>query len=87
MSNNDETGASDHAADDIQYDREHDYLDFLSSQQTEGLQGDLVIADDGTTTDIETDGTGTDGGAETIAETGTEGTGAETGNEKKKQKK
>jgi hypothetical protein len=83
MSNNDETGPSDHAADVIQYDREHDYLKFLSNEQTEGLQGDLVIADDGTAADIDTDGTDTDGGAET----GAEGTGAEGGNEKKKQKK
>ena len=60
MSNNDETGASDHAADDIQYNLEHDYLDFLSTKHNQGLQGHL---DDGTDADIDTDG-GTETGGE-----------------------
>ena len=82
MSNNEETGPSDQDADEMDYEGEQEYLDYLTAKQ--GLQ---VGLDDGTDADIDTDGAGTDGGAET----GGEGTGGEdtTGErtEKKKQTK
>ena len=78
MSNNEETGPSDQDADEMDYEGEQDYLDFLTAKQ--GLQ---VSLDDGTDADIDTDGAGTDGGAENGGEgtneedTGGEGTGGE----------
>ena len=57
MSNNEETGPSDQDADEMDYEGEQDYLDFLTAKQ--GLQ---VRLDDGTDTDTDTDGVGTDGG-------------------------
>ena len=77
MSNNEETGPSDQDADEMDYEGEQEYLDYLTAKQ--GLQ---VGLDDGTDADIYTDGAGTDGGVET----GEEGTGAEAAT-KKKQKK
>ena len=74
MSNNEETGPSDQDADEMDYEGEQEYLDYLTAKQ--GLQ---VGLDDGTDTDIDTDGAGT--------ETGGEGTGGEAATEKKKQKK
>ena len=68
MSNNEETGPSDQDADEMDYEGEQEYLDYLTAKQ--GLQ---VGLDDGTDADIDTDGAGTDGGAET----GGEGTGGE----------
>src|SRR3989337_2638821 len=74
MSNNEETGPSDQDADEMDYEGEQEYLDYLTAKQ--GLQ---VGLDDGTDADIDTDGAGTDGGAENNggAETGGEGTGGE----------
>ena len=73
MSNNEETGPSDQDADEMDYEGEQEYLDYLTAKQ--GLQ---VGLDDGTDADIDTDGTGTDGSTETGGEgTGGEGTGAE----------
>ena len=66
MSNNEETGPSDQDADEMDYEGEQEYLDYLTAKQ--GLQ---VGLDDGTNADIDTDGAGTDGGTET----GGEGTG------------
>src|SRR5215216_3260068 len=81
MSNNEETGPSDQDADEMDYEGEQQYLDFLSAKHSQGLQVDL---DDGTDTDIDTDGAGTDGGAETGGEgTSGEGTGADADTEKK----
>ena len=69
MSNNEETGPSDQDADEMDYEGEQEYLDYLTAKQ--GLQ---VGLDDGTDTDIDTDGAGTDGGTETNGEgTGGEG--------------
>ena len=68
MSNNEETGPSDQDADEMDYEGEQEYLDYLTAKQ--GLQ---VGLDDGTDADIDTDGAGTNGGTET----GREGTGAE----------
>ena len=88
MSNNEETGPSDQDADEMDYEGEQEYLDYLTAKQ--GLQ---VGLDDGTDADIDTDGTGTDGGAETGGEgtgeedTGGEGTGADAATEKRKHKK
>ena len=67
MSNNKETGPSDQDADEMDYEGEQDYLDFLTTKQ--GLQ---VRLNDGTDADTNTDGAGTDGGAETGGE-GTSG--------------
>ena len=80
MSNNEETGPSDQDADEMDYEGEQEYLDFLTAKQRQGLQ---VGLDDGTDADIDTDGAGTDGGAET----GGEGTGADAATEKRKHKK
>ena len=83
MSNNEETGRSDQDADEMDYEGEQEYLDYLTAKQC--LQ---VGLDDGIDADIDTDGAGTDGGAETGGEgTGREGTGADVATEKKKQKK
>jgi hypothetical protein len=90
MLNNEETGPSDHDADEMDYEGEQQYLDFLSAKHSQVLQGGL---NDGTDADIDTGGVGTDGGAETGGEgtggedTGGEGTGAEAATEKKKKKK
>ena len=94
MSNNEETGPSDQDADEMDYEGEQEYLDYLTAKQ--GLQ---VGLDDGTDADIDTDGADTDGGAETGGEgtggedtggegtggedTGREGTGADAATEKK----
>ena len=75
MSNNEETGPSDQDADEMDYEGEQEYLDYLTAKQSQGLQ---VSLNDGTDADIDIDG----------AETGGEGTGGEgTGAKKKKQKK
>ena len=50
MSNNEETGPSDQDADEMDYEGEQEYLDYLTAKQ--GLQ---VGLDDGTDTDIDTD--------------------------------
>ena len=98
MSNNEETGPSDQDADEMDYEGEQEYLDYLNAKkmQSQGLQ---VGLDDGTDADIDTDGTSTDGGAETDGgaktggegtggeDTGGDGTGADAATEKKKQKK
>ena len=68
MSNNEETGPSDQDADEMDYEGEQEYLDYLTAKQ--GLQ---VGLDDGTDADSDIDGVGTDGGTET----GGEGTGRE----------
>ena len=79
MSNNKETGPSDQDADEMDYEGEQEYLDYLTTKH--GLQ---VGLDDGTDADIDTDSAGTDGGAETGGEgtneeyTGGEGTDAAT---------
>ena len=77
MSNNKETGPSDQDADEMDYEGEQEYLDYLTAKQ--GLQ---VGLDDGTDADSDTDGAGTDGGTET----GGEGTDADAATEKKKQR-
>ena len=88
MSNNEETGPSDQDADEMDYEGEQEYLDYLTTKQ--GLQ---VGLDDGTDADIDTNGAGTDGGAATGGEgtggedTGGEGTGTDAATEKKKHKK
>ena len=51
MSNNEETGPSDQDADEMDYEGEQEYLDYLTAKQ--GLQ---VGLDDGTDADIDTDG-------------------------------
>ena len=51
MSNNEETGPSDQDADEMDYEGEQEYLDYLTAKQ--GLQ---VGLDDGTYADINTDG-------------------------------
>ena len=58
MSNNEEIGPSGHNADEMDYEGEQQYLDFLSAKHSQGLQAGL---DDGTDADIDTDGVGTDG--------------------------
>ena len=89
--NNEETGPSDQDADEMDYEGEQDYLDFLTAKQ--GLQ---VRLDDGTDADTDTAGAGTDGGTETGGEatgtdggteTGGEGTGPDAATEKRKHKK
>ena len=89
MSNNEETGPSDQDADEMDYEGEQEYLDYLTAKQ--GLQ---VGLDDGTDADIDTNGAGTDGGTENNGgtetggeDTGGDGTGADAATEKKKQKK
>ena len=89
MSNNEETGPSDQDADEMDYEGEQEYLDYLTAKQ--GLQ---VGLDDGTDADIDTDGAGTDCGAETDGGTetggegtGGEGTGTDAATEKRKHKK
>ena len=83
MSNNEETGPSDQHAEEMDYEGEQEYLDYLTAKQ--GLQ---VGLDDGTDADIDTDGTATDGGTETDGEgTGGEGTGPDAATEKRKHKK
>ena len=73
MSNNEETGPSDQDADEMDYEGEQEYLNYLTAKQ--GLQ---VGLDDGTDADIDTDSVGTDGSTETGGEgTGGEGTGGE----------
>ena len=67
MSNNEETGPSDQDADEMDYEGEQEYLDYLTAKQ--GLQ---VGLDDGTDADIDTDGAGTDGSVGTGGE-GTDG--------------
>ena len=90
MSNNEETGPSNQDADEMDYEGEQEYLDYLTAKQSQGLQVDL---DNVTDADIDTDGAGTDGGAETGGEgtgredTSWEGTGADAATEKKKHKK
>ena len=49
MSNNEETGPSDQDADEMDYEGEQEYLDYLTAKQ--GLQ---VGLDDGTNADIDT---------------------------------
>ena len=83
MSNNEETEPSDQDADEMDYEGEQEFLDYLTAKQ--GLQ---VGLDDGTDTDIDTDGAGTDGVTETGGEgTGGEGTGPDAATEKRKHKK
>ena len=65
MWNNEETGPSDQDADEMHYEGEQEYLDFLSARQRQGLQ---VGLDDGTDADIDTDSADTDGGAKTGGE-------------------
>ena len=80
MSSNKETGPSNQDADEMDYEGEQDYLDFLTAKQ--GLQ---VRLDDGTDADTDTDGAA---GAETGGEgTGGEGTGPDAATEKRKHKK
>ena len=87
MPNNEETGPSDQDADEMDYEGEQEYLDYLTAKQ--GLQ---VSLDDGTDINIDTDGAGIDGSAETGGEgtggedTGGEGTSADAATEKKKQR-
>ena len=86
MSNNEDTGPSDQDADEMDYEGEQEYLDYLNARkmQSQGLQ---VGLDDGTDAD------NTDGGAETGGEgtggedTDGEGTGADAATEKRKHKK
>ena len=88
MSNNEKTGLSDQDINEMDYEGEQEYLDYLTAKQ--GLQ---VGLDDGTDADIDTNGADTDGGAETSREgiggedTGGEGTGADAATEKRKHKK
>ena len=88
MSNNEETGPSDQDADEMDYEGEQEYLDYLTAKQ--GLQ---VGLDDGTDADIDTDGAGTGCGAGTDGEgTGGEdthrgGTSPDAATEKNKPKK
>ena len=69
MSNNEETGPSDQDADEMDYEGEQEYLDYLTAKK--GLQ---VGLDDGTDADIDTDSAGTETGGEG---TGREGTGGD----------
>ena len=83
MSNNEETGPSDQDADEMDYEGEQEYLDYLTAKQ--GLQ---VGLDDGTGADIDTDSVGTDGSTGTGGEgTGGESTGPDAATEKRKHKK
>ena len=92
MSNNEETGPSDQDADEMDYEGEQEYLNYLTAKQlqSKGLQ---VGLDDGTDADIDTGGAGTDGGAKTSGEgtggedTDGEGTGANAATDKRKHKK
>ena len=85
-SNNEEIGPSDQDADEMDYEGEQQYLDFLSAKQRQGLQAGL---DDGTDADIDTDGAGTETGGEGTGgeDTGGEGTGPDAATEKRKHKK
>ena len=76
MSNNEETRPSNQDADEMDYEGEQEYLDYLTAKQ--GLQ---VGLDDGTDADIDTDGAGTETGGKG---TGGEDTGADAATEKKK---
>ncbi len=78
MSNDEETGPSDQDADEMDYEDEQEYLDYLTAKQ--GLQ---VGLDDGTDADIDTDGADIDGSAET----GGEGTSPDAATENRKHKK
>ena len=88
MSNNEETRPSNQDADEMDYEGEQEYLDYLTAKQ--GLR---VGLNDGTNADIDTDDAGTDGGTETGGEgtdregTGGEGTGPDAATEKRKHKK
>ena len=89
MSNNEETGPYDQDADEMDYEGEQEYLDYLTAKQ--GLQ---VGLDDFTDADIDTDGAGTETGGEGIDGEGTggedtsgEGTGPDAATEKRKHKK
>ena len=62
MSNNEETGPSDQDAQEMDYEGEQEFLDYLTAKKSQALQ---VGLDHGTDADIDTDGAGTDGGAET----------------------
>ena len=100
MSDNEESGPSGQDADEMDYEGEQEYLDYLTAKtrllQSQGLQ---VGLDDGTDANIDTDGAGADGGAETDGATetrgegtggediGGEGTGADAATEKRKHKK
>ena len=92
MSNNEETGPSDQDADEMDYEGEQEYLDYLTAKQLQS-QSLQIGLDDGTDANINTDSADTDGGAETGGEgtggedTGGDGTGADAATEKKKQKK
>ena len=82
MSNNEETGPSDQNADEMDYEGEQEYLDYLTTKQ-----GSQVRLDDGTDADTDTDGAGTDGGTETGGEgTAVEDTDADAGTEKRHKK-
>ena len=84
MLNNKETGPSDQDVDEMDYEGEQEYLDYLTAKQSQGLQ---VVLDDGTDADIDTDGAGTNGGAETGGEyTSGEGTDADSATENKKRR-
>ena len=82
MSNNEETRPSDQDADEMDYEGEQEYLNYLTAKQLQS-QGLQVGLDDGTDADIGTDGADTDGDAKT----GGEGTGADAATEKRKHKK
>jgi hypothetical protein len=79
MSNQEESGRSNHDVDEMDYEGEHNYLDYLAGKGSQGLQDGLG---DGADANIDTNGTGTDtdGGAET----GGEGPSAEAANQQKK---
>jgi hypothetical protein len=82
MSNHDESGPSNRDVDEMDYEGEHNYLDYLTCTDSQGLQDGLG---DGADADIDTDCTGTDGGVEIGGEgTGGEATGAEAANQQKK---
>ena len=83
MSNNEEIGPSDQDADEMDYEGEQEYLNYLTAKQ--GLH---VGLDDGTDADIDTDGGTETGGEGTGGEgTGGEGTGPNAATEKRKHKK
>ena len=86
MSNNEETRPSDQDADEMDYEGEQEYLNYLTAKQSQGLQ---VGLDDGTDTDIDTDGAGTETGGEGTDRKGTggEGIGPDAATEKRKHKK
>ena len=52
MSNNEETGPSNQDADEMDYEGEQEYVDYLTAKQGQGLQ---VGLDDGIDADIDTD--------------------------------